>query len=58
VPGNQKERKMLTHPIALGAAVFFGLMTVRNPEEGFVWTAIGSLITAAAATISFWPSFS
>jgi hypothetical protein len=49
---------MLTHPIALGAAVFFGLMTVRNPDEGFVWTAIGSLITAAAATISFWPSFS
>jgi hypothetical protein len=46
---------MVTNPIALGIAIFFGLMTVRSPDESFIMTLIGALITAGSAAYSVWP---
>jgi hypothetical protein len=46
---------MLIHPIALGIAVFFGIITIRDHSESYFMLIVGSLITAVAAAISVSP---
>jgi hypothetical protein len=46
---------MPTHLIALGVAVFFGIITLRDRSESYFMLIVGSLITAIAAVIAAAP---
>ena len=53
--GKIGELTMLVHPIALGIAVFFGIITVRDRSENYFMLIVGAAITAVAAAVSAMP---